>query len=248
MHRPGETTILIILILLIVSANGLSKGGGGAGKKSAGAERSGKSSKSHSSATSKRPAQRAERSGEGAGARDGEEAGERAGGCGVERWAVKTLSDPRASKVDLDPRPTSVGALRSLRAPDVGRSSPRFGGAELQSWRVHGDLLAAKLEEDSDVHLVISTPGGVTETMIVEFPAPHCLKGARAAARIAAARHDFFAACGKPSSSRFTPIAGLARIEGVGFFDLIHGQRGVAGNGIELHPVTGFHSSGCRRL
>ena len=29
----------------------------------------------------------------------------------------------------------------------------------------------------------------------------------------------------------------LVRISGVGFFDYLHGQRGVAPNGIELHPV-----------
>ena len=29
----------------------------------------------------------------------------------------------------------------------------------------------------------------------------------------------------------------LVRITGVGFFGYIHGQRGVALNGIELHPV-----------
>ena len=29
----------------------------------------------------------------------------------------------------------------------------------------------------------------------------------------------------------------LIRVTGVGFFDYLHGQRGVAPNGIELHPV-----------
>jgi hypothetical protein len=33
---------------------------------------------------------------------------------------------------------------------------------------------------------------------------------------------------------------------GVGFFDVIHGQRGVAPNGIELHPVLGIcFGAGC---
>ncbi|MSQ21739.1 MAG: DUF3761 domain-containing protein [Dehalococcoidia bacterium] len=31
---------------------------------------------------------------------------------------------------------------------------------------------------------------------------------------------------------------------GVGFFDLIHGQRGVAPNGIELHPVLAIKAVG----
>ena len=32
---------------------------------------------------------------------------------------------------------------------------------------------------------------------------------------------------------------------GVGFFDRIHGQTGVAPNGIELHPVVSFSARGC---
>jgi hypothetical protein len=31
-----------------------------------------------------------------------------------------------------------------------------------------------------------------------------------------------------------------ARVTGVAFFDFLHGQTGVAPNGIELHPVLGF--------
>ena len=34
--------------------------------------------------------------------------------------------------------------------------------------------------------------------------------------------------------------AGTATIDGVGFFDRLHGQAGVAPNGIELHPVLRF--------
>jgi len=35
-------------------------------------------------------------------------------------------------------------------------------------------------------------------------------------------------------------------VTGVGFFDFWHGQRGVAPNAIELHPVLGFHATSCR--
>ena len=31
-----------------------------------------------------------------------------------------------------------------------------------------------------------------------------------------------------------------ARVVGVAFFDFLHGQTGVAPNGIELHPILGF--------
>lgn len=39
---------------------------------------------------------------------------------------------------------------------------------------------------------------------------------------------------------------GKVVIEGVGFWDEIHGQTGVAPNWIELHPVLGF-SGTCKR-
>lgn len=32
----------------------------------------------------------------------------------------------------------------------------------------------------------------------------------------------------------------IAAASGVGFFDFLHGQTGVAPNGIELHPVLAF--------
>jgi hypothetical protein len=38
----------------------------------------------------------------------------------------------------------------------------------------------------------------------------------------------------------FTRLQGTATIDGVGFFDFLHGQRGVAPNGIELHPALRF--------
>jgi len=48
------------------------------------------------------------------------------------------------------------------------------------------------------------------------------------------------AAFGQPSSSHFTSISGSASVTGVGFFDFLHGQTGVAPNGVELHPVLRF--------
>src|SRR2546423_1809893 len=58
-------------------------------------------------------------------------------------------------------------------------------------------------------------------------------------------RNAFFRACGIPSDSDFTSLQGTATIRGVGFFDTIHGQRGVAPNGIELHPVLSFTATSC---
>ena len=58
------------------------------------------------------------------------------------------------------------------------------------------------------------------------------------------ARSAFIAACGAPTRS-FKRLQGTATITGVAFFDQIHGQTGVAPNGIELHPVVGFSGATC---
>ena len=83
--------------------------------------------------------------------------------------------------------------------------------------------------------------------MIAELPSRSCTAGAtpKARVKIRRARNAFIAACGSPSSS-FRRLSGTATISGVGFFDQIHGQTGVAPNGVELHPVVSF-SGRCGR-
>jgi hypothetical protein len=49
-----------------------------------------------------------------------------------------------------------------------------------------------------------------------------------------------------PAASSFTQLKGEATIRGVGFFDFLHGQTGVAPNGIELHPVLKFTNATCQ--
>jgi hypothetical protein len=39
---------------------------------------------------------------------------------------------------------------------------------------------------------------------------------------------------------KYRSLSGTATVSGVIFFDFLHGQRGVAPNGIELHPVLRF--------
>ena len=84
--------------------------------------------------------------------------------------------------------------------------------------------------------------------MIVEFPDTTC-PGARRSpkkAQMAQARSTLIAACGQPSSSSFHQLQGTATVTGVGFFDILHGQTGVAPNGIELHPVLRLASLSCQ--
>jgi hypothetical protein len=41
-------------------------------------------------------------------------------------------------------------------------------------------------------------------------------------------------------STRVARLCRRARLGGVAFFDYLHGQTGVAPNGIELHPILDF--------
>jgi hypothetical protein len=169
--------------------------------------------------------------------------------CGVERWAVKTLSDPRERLVNYKPKDTSVKKLRKNPAPDVGPNTPRIKGVEMTTYRVRAKLRLMKLEDDRDIHLVIGWPRNPAKTMITEFPDPKC-NGARTSPKRKAmgrARKALIAACGAPPSSDFADLRGAATLIGVGFFDIKHGQTGVAPNGIELHPVLAFKQASCRR-
>jgi hypothetical protein len=160
---------------------------------------------------------------------------------------VKTLTDSTAGQVDMRIRPVTITFLRSLKPPVRLPASTRIRPVETTRWQVRARLVAFKIEPDSDVHLVVADPasGG---TMIVEFPAAGCV-GAKASVRARQlmnnARAALIRACGTPNSERFTLLSGTAVINGVGFFDFKHGQRGVAPNAIELHPVLGFSSSNC---
>src|SRR5438874_3168972 len=115
--------------------------------------------------------------------------------CGVERWAVKTLTDRAARTVSFRARPTTVDAMRAIVVPHVTSSTPRIRGIETHTYRVRARLVAAKRELDRDIHLVIASPR-TGRTMIVEFPDSSCTGGAVHGATMAAARARFLTACG----------------------------------------------------
>ena len=154
-----------------------------------------------------------------------------AASCGVERWAVKTLTDPAASRVNLTPVASTVQALRLLPAP--AQPSAR-AGVELRTFTVRATITAYKQEADSDVHLAVVDAKGLT--MIFEMPAAKCLGASPQRARMTAAQAAWDARY--PVSTTYRTVRQPVTVTGVAFFDRIHGQRGVAPNGIELHPLT----------
>jgi PKD repeat protein len=158
------------------------------------------------------------------------------GQCGVERWSVKTGTDPDASLVDIsNPVPSTIGYLASLTAPSSPPLNARVQPTETTTFVVDATLVEYKLEGDSDYHLVLKDAQG--NTMIAEIPDPACVgAGSPLAAGIQNARSEFDAQYTATTSFQTANIP--VEVKGIGFFDFLHGQTGVAPNGIELHPVT----------
>jgi hypothetical protein len=155
--------------------------------------------------------------------------------CGVERWSVKTGTDADIGKVNRSTQSSNtIVTMRGWTAPNPIPANNRVSPYETTEWVLNATLTQYKLEGDSDYHLVLSDASG--NTLIAEIPLPACVgSGSPFLSGITNARTEF--------NARFTPTTSFqtanipVQIKGVGMFDFLHGQTGVAPNGIELHPV-----------
>jgi hypothetical protein len=160
------------------------------------------------------------------------------GSCGVERWSVKTGTDADVGKVNLgSTTATTIASLDARTAPNTLPSNNRVAPTETTVLSLSATLTEFKLESDSDYHLVLSD--GASHTMIAEIPDPACV-GASSPflSSIRTARSTFDARFNATTSFQTANVA--VQLRGVGFFDFLHGQTGVAPNGIELHAVLGI--------
>jgi hypothetical protein len=160
--------------------------------------------------------------------------------CGVERWPVKTLSDPDSKRVSKRAVPGTIDKLAHLPVA-VGIGGIRGVKTELTRVRVNAKLVGILAEADGDFHLVMKDP--VTGMkMIAEFPNQGCTKGASATlrAKMEKARVALVKACGMSPNGGFHDLKGDVTLTGVPFFDFLHRQTGHAPNGVELHPVLRF--------
>lgn len=162
-----------------------------------------------------------------------------------ERWAVKTGADRGSGRFNLNaPRPATVAELTSLPRPEnlprrSGQADTRFRPVETTLYTLDVDIVRYKLEkDDQDYHVVVKDHNGGSQTMIVEFPDPTFISRRSPFRQLAGEARDAFFERFRPTSA-FKRKTAHARITGVGFFDFIHGQSGVAPNGIEIHPVIG---------
>jgi len=160
--------------------------------------------------------------------------------CGTERWRVKTLSDPDRDCVSLTPVDATVEELAALPQPPRRPSAGRVRPVECTVYRVEGLLggwdTFMKLEQDGDDHLVLFGRTNQRVSLIAEIPSPDCDGACRSGfgERFTSARAALESGVQRPNPNDL-PI--LVRVTGVGFFDYLHHQTGVAPNGFELHPV-----------
>lgn len=155
--------------------------------------------------------------------------------CGQERWSVKTGTDIDAVLVNQSmATDTTIETLTQITPTHPLPNDRRLGPTETTIWVLNATLAAYKLETDSDYHLVLKDDAG--HTMIAEIPSPDCVgvvsPFAQAIARVRAAFDARF-----HTKKQLQHVSVPVQIKGVGFFDFLHGQTGVAPNGIELHPV-----------
>ena len=156
--------------------------------------------------------------------------------CGVERWQIKTLSDPESDRVNRAPITTTIEELVELPRPRRTPQNSRIAPTELTTYQVDAYLGGYRPEDDGDVHLYLFGMQNQRASMIAEIPDPNCT-GACASglgAEFAKARATLVQILAEPNAAD-TPI--LVRVTGVGFFDRNHGQVAAAPNLIELHPV-----------
>jgi hypothetical protein len=163
--------------------------------------------------------------------------------CGVEFWNVKTGIDADAAAINLNNViPTTISDLRAIPIafppagdrPTVNNAATRISPTEFNVYQVHATLTLYKLETDVDYHMVLQDANN--NTIISEVPSPACV-GAQSPflSGITSARATM--------DARLSPGDGFqnanlpVRVTGVGFFDNLHGQTGLAPNGIEIHPI-----------
>jgi cell division septation protein DedD len=163
--------------------------------------------------------------------------------CGVQRWHIKTLGDAYVNTINWTPQLMTVDQLRAAPVPanyDEYNDTTRYAPWETESVTVRATLVGWKVETDHDYHIVIADLNNGADTMIVEPPDPTCSSACDGgfASYFSAVRTKLVNCFGSPPSS-FTNFAPgiIVDLTGVPEFDALHGQTGVAPNGIEIHPL-----------
>src|SRR5262249_29775798 len=130
---------------------------------------------------------------------------------------------------------TTIASLVKIPKPPHYPTNNRIAPTELHVFQVTATVTQYKEEADSDIHLVLHD--AARRSTIAERPAPNWVSSAsRWRCNIGSTRTTWTHAY--PLSTSWHHISRKVTLRGLGFFDVPHGQTGVAPNAIELHPIT----------
>jgi hypothetical protein len=147
------------------------------------------------------------------------------------------MRDVDASRVKRSAVPVTIKELALIPIPEiVYPRDHRIAPQELTVYRVRGIIEHIAVEGDQDWHIILRDPVDSEFTMVVEIPDPTCVEDLQLRATLADVQVQLHS----------IPRHGLAEVEGVGFFDFIHTQRGAGRNGFELHPVLAIRRAPTR--
>ena len=167
--------------------------------------------------------------------------------CGVQRWHIKTLGDAYVNTINWTPLSANVDDLRAWPVPsgyDQYNDTTRYAPYETQAYTVRATLVGWKIESDHDYHIVIADINNPSDTMIIEPPDPTCSSACDGgfANYFQNVRTKLTNCFGQPSTSFTNFNSGIVvDVTGIALFDALHGQTGVAPNGIEIHPVLNIN-------
>lgn len=158
--------------------------------------------------------------------------------CGIERWKIKTLSDADTSFIDFtNIKKNTVHEQVSLTR-SVGKLNTRRPSEE-EVYLIECFVIGFVKEKDHDIHIEVKDVN-TAETMVIELVNPDCLdaKNTSRYQQLKEVYEAFINKMGRPPSTfKYLTNPVLITITGVGFWDFLHGQKGMARNGREIHPV-----------
>ena len=169
-------------------------------------------------------------------------------GCGEFRWNIKTLTDADTSKINFTSKWVTISDLNKIPNPYGSklRKEPIRLKEECQVYYIKCKIIAYKVEDDRDLHLIICDLDNSNATMIAEIPNPdECpeVSNSHYANLYRMVRVNFQSVLTK-GKLRLKGVwnfntAPIVEIIGVSFFDYHSGTqpKGNGANSMEIHPV-----------